>query len=311
MPYSEAQIQESNVYLQNVMNALHNSGADQDESDPGYPGVIITNRLPENVAAQYESKENIRGKIFVSSNCLFNAMQTQMPFELVDSLVHERRHFKQDVAGVLDKNILAPPASSRRVILAEADAFAYTTNVMAKLKGCADTAWLTLRDPASQSSSAQAQAIHEQATSQALEGGATVAKSLMFGSEGGFAMQYLHEELDFKLKQLQNLQRLVSSHDVNKLTLSLGRWIVAMGEQQEIEQVPEYYKQTGFFADEHGNHEWIAQENFFEWVLEEHFAVFQEMLEAVREQYKAISHVSILEKFPDLGIEPRNTGGMA
>lgn len=280
-------MQKIDEYLQNIVSKLHYSKADQDRNDPGYPDLYISNDLPQGVIAQYtpSGKQGDMPLIRINSKAVESSLRSECPFDLVNALIHERRHFKQDSVGVLDKDELPPPQSSRRLLLSETDAFAYTTAVIDKLASDPNTQWLVRHDTTRAPTMAlNAQDVFGQARGQGLEPGQAVARTLLFGTNGDFARQYLATDLAHKIQQVEGIKDSINS-GAGKVTIPVGSWMANAKKglsSENYQACPEYYQQTLFFADQNQGHEWIAKDRFLENALGQNYGQFNEMLENLR-----------------------------
>lgn len=300
--------QQMNEYLQEILSAVYESGADLGKDDPGYPEIVITDQLPEGVGAQYQPEDphNAEVKIFVQVDAVRRAMKSNKPFELVNSFVHERRHFKQDCADALDKDALPPPKSLLMTIVQEVDAYAYTAGVMDKLAKNECFAWLVVRDETHPTLSASAQEIYEQGKQQGMDGGKAVARTLLYGTQGGFAWQYVSHDLNSKHAQLVDLRSVINEKDVKKLCVPANSWLMKMQEEVSENSIPSFLQETGFLANDDGTHDWLMDNGFVAEVLETYAQESDKMLDSLREVHAQIA--SVLVSDASRSIEPSTLG---
>ena len=310
MSYTKDQQIEMQTYFQSVLDALDESGADIDENDPGYPDYVLTNSLPDGAYAEYRppNPEAPHGRIVVSMQMLEHSLQTQEPFELVNALVHERRHFKQDCAGALDKESLPPPASTRNVVLQEVDAFTYTAGVIDKLEQDEKTQWLTARENAPMSMLVLAQMAYGQAKEAGLDPDLTLARTLMYAPEVDFIWEYTNPELLGKLAHVQAY----ADGGPQLSSLSKFVWPQNLGKPDSDPGIHEFYRQSRFFEDDEGNHEWLMKDSFLPGVMGKHAEAFKAILADIQETHARISPELYTKASSENGQDDwRNDGGMA
>ncbi len=262
---------ERETYVGEIIDAISEANVDIDCNDPGCPDVYITDDIPEVAVACYKpaDEETPLPCILIETEAVDHAIKTGKPYNLVDPIIHERRHFKQDCAGAGYDDTLVPPTSAIASLFHETDAYVYTAACMAKLHAKKSTQWMTEIDE-KQKTVGQGflnfQTYIEKMGNPQQSPEQILARMLLVNTGGYFPKDQMFLDLEHKLWQLEEAHKLVRQH--GKVGVPSTNWIAvcSLDDPKPYELHP-YYKTTDVFSGDDGSFDWVQSEDLIPSVL--------------------------------------------
>ncbi|MFK7839931.1 MAG: hypothetical protein AB8B83_06325 [Bdellovibrionales bacterium] len=258
-------------YTNEIIEAIAESGVDSDDNDPGYPDVFITDDIPENSVAVFKRPDEVTSEPFmaIGIEAIDAALATGKPFNLVDPIIHERRHFKQYCAGAGIQETMLPHVSALVSLFDETDAYVYTASRMAGLYAKPETRWMT--EIADDQKEIGQGYLNFETYLEKMEGSERspeqiLARMLLFYTRGHFPLDQMCLDLKHKLWQLEEAHKLVTGY--GEVGIPAKNWLAQPNlEGWEPFELHSYYKATDMFADDDGAFDWVHDENLMQSVL--------------------------------------------